>query len=153
MMKLFVICSLISFSAITLADNYCGVSRHSPTYGMDFNQVDELVWKSKPKASVECGIIENIIGMRTGHIREGHYKSVVLLVDQNDEKFIAFARSGDLTVYTFTSARREVFYTAVVGNYFEGSLLEAGALFVKEFREVTLRNGYSHRLFTLERVL
>lgn len=153
MMKLFVICFLILFSAITQADNYCGVSRHSPTYGMDFNQVDELVWKSKPKASVECGIIENIIGMRTGHILEGHYKNVVLLADQDDEKFLAFARSGDLTIYTFTSARREVFYTAVVGNYPEGSLLEAGALFVKEFREVTLPNGYSRRLFILERVL
>lgn len=121
MMKLCVVFFLILFSTITLADNYCGVSRHSPAYGMDFNQVDELVWKAKPKASVECGIIDNIIGMRTGHIGEGHYKNVVLLADQDDEKFIAFARSSDLTLFTFTSARREVFYVAVEGNYAEGS--------------------------------
>ncbi len=81
---------------------------------MDFSQVDELVWKLKPKASVECGIIDNIIGMRTGHIGEGHYKNVVLLADQDDKNFIAFARSNELTIFTFTSARREVFYVAVV---------------------------------------
>lgn len=113
MMKLCVIFFLILLSATTQADNYCGVSRHSPTYGMDFNQVDALVWKSKPKASVECGIIDNIISMRTGHIGEGHYKNVVLLADQDDEKFIAFARSGELTIFTFTSARRGAFYVAV----------------------------------------
>ncbi len=58
---------------------------------------------------MEC----DIIGMRTGHIGKGHYKQVVLLADQDDEKFIAFARSGELTIFTFTSARREVFYVAV----------------------------------------
>jgi len=153
MKKCFVAVFIILFSAFTSADNYCNVSRQSSTYRMDYTQASELVWKSKPKASVECGIIKNIIGMRAGHILEEHYKNVVLLADQDDEKFLAFARSGDLTIYTFTSARREVFYTAVVGNYPEGSLLEAGALFVKEFREVTLPNGYSRRLFILERVL
>lgn len=153
MMKLFLIYFFILFSAITQADNYCGVSRHSPTYGMDFNQVDALVWKLKPKASVECGIIDNIIGMRTGHIGEGHYKNVVLLADQDDEKFIAFARSNELTIFTFTSARREVFYVAVEGNYAEGSLLEGGAYFVKVLRDVQFPNGYSHRIFILENIL
>lgn len=86
MMKLCGLLFLASFSAITQADNYCDVSRHSPTYGMDFNQFDELIWNLKPKASVECGII----GMGTGHIGEGHYKNVMLLADQDDEKFIAW---------------------------------------------------------------
>lgn len=153
MMKLCVVFFLILFSAIAQADNYCGVSRHSPTYGMDFSQVDELVWKSKPKASVECGIIDNIIGMRTGHIGDGHYKNVVLLADQDDEKFIAFARFGELTIFTFTSARREVFYVAVEGNYAEGSLLEGGAYFVKGLRDVQFPNGYSRRIFILENIL
>lgn len=152
-MKLCVICFLGLFSAIAQADNYCGVSRHSPTHGMDFNQVDALVWKSKPKASVECGIIDNIIGMRTGHIGEGHYRNVVLLADQDDEKFIAFARSNELTIFTFTSARREVFYVSVEGNYAEGSLLEGGAYFVKGLRDVQFPNGYSHRIFILENIL
>lgn len=132
---------------------YCDVSRHSPTYEMDFNQASELVWKSKPNASVECGIIENIIAMRAGHVGEGHFKNVVLLADQDDEKFLAVAKSGELTVYSFTSARGEVFYAAVKGNYAQASLLSAGALAVNGFADVPLPNGFTAYMPILERVL
>nr|WP_324259028.1 hypothetical protein [Cellvibrio fontiphilus] len=141
------------FSVSARADNYCDVSRHSPTYGIDFNQVGELVWRSKPKVSVECGIIENIIAIRAGHVGEGHYKNVVLLVDQDDEKFLAVAKSGELTVYSFTSARGEVFYAAVKGNYAQASLLSAGALAVNGFADVPLPNGFTAYMPILERVL
>lgn len=102
---------------------------------------------------MECGIIENIISLRTGHAGEGHYKNVVLLADQDDEKFIAVAISENLTIFTYTSARREVFYAAVLGNYPEGHLLEAGAYSVGEFKDVTMPNGYKRRLFILEKIL
>lgn len=144
---------LLFVSSSVFANSYCEVSRHSPTYEMDFHQASKLVWESKPNASVECGIIENIIAMRAGHVGEGHYKNVVLLADQDDEKFLAVAKSGELTVYSFTSARGEVFYTAVKGNYAQAGLLQAGAVFVQGFADVPLPNGFTAYMPILERVL
>lgn len=153
MKKILTIILCFPFAAYAHYDSYCEVSSHSPTYGMDYNQASELVWKLKPKASVECGIIDNIIAVRTGHAGVGHYKNVVLLADQDDEKLIAVAKSGELTIYTYTSARGEVFYAAVKGNHAQASLLRAGALAVNGFADVPLPNGFTVYMPILERVL
>lgn len=55
MKKILALFLCFPFAAYAHYESYCDVSSHSPTYGMDYNQASELVWKSKPKASVDVG--------------------------------------------------------------------------------------------------
>lgn len=153
MKKILALILCFPFAAYAHYESYCDVSSHSPTYGMDYDQASDLVWKSKPKTSVECGIIDSIVSVRTGHAGVGHYKNVVLLVDQDDERFIAVAKSGELIIYTYTSARGEVFHAALKGNHVQASLLRAGAVAVNGFADVPLPNGFTVYMPILERVL
>lgn len=140
-------------SVFAMADNYCGVSHHSPTFEMGFEEVGQLVWKTKPSASVECGVLKNLYKLESGSTTEEHYKNVVLLIDQDDERFVAVGKSGEYSVFAYTNNKGDEYHVAVKGTASRLRPLTPGALAVVGFKDVTLPDGFNFYMPVLERVL
>lgn len=147
---LFLLCAC---SRIVIADSYCDVSSHSPTYGMGFEDVDRLVWKTRPKASVECGLLKNLYKLESGNTTEEHYKNVVLLLDGDDERFVAVSKVDGLSIFAYTSNMGNEYHFALKGGATRLRPLIAGALAVVEFKDVTLPDGFTLYMPIFERVL
>lgn len=142
---------VLSIQAV--ANNYCGVSSYAPTNGMAFDEVDQLVWSARPDASVECGILKNLYKLESGNTTEEHYKNVVLLIDQDDERFVAVGKSGEYSVFAYTNSKGDEYHVAVKGTALRLRPLTPGALAVMEFKDVTLPDGFTFYMPVLERVL
>lgn len=149
----YVIFLLIFSTSSAIADNYCDVSYSAPTFGMGFEQVDRLIWKAIPSASVECGVLKNLYKLESGNTIEEHYKNVVLLIDNDDERFIAVAKSNGLSIFAYTNNMGNEYHVAVKGEAARLRPLAPGALAVVEFKDVTLPDGFSLYMPVFERVL
>jgi hypothetical protein len=135
------------------ADNYCNVSHVSPTFNLGFEQVGELIWKNNPKANVECGVLKNLYKLEAGHTTEYHYKNVVLLVDQDDERFVAVAKTEKISVFAYANNLGNEYHIALKGEVARLRPLAPGALALMEFKNVTLPDGFSVYMPIFERVL
>lgn len=146
-------CFFLLIPALATAENYCGVSNLAPTHGMNVEKVEQLVWVRVPQASVECGVLKNLYKLETGNTIEEHYKNVVLLVDGDDERFVAVLKTGNLSVFAFTDNLGVEYHIAVKGEVARLRPLTPGALVVVEFKDVTLPDGFSLYMPVFERVL
>jgi hypothetical protein len=144
--------AIIMLPVYAMANSYCGVSKHSPTFEMNFAQIDQLIWKKKPKASVECGVLKNLYKLEDGHTTEEHYKNVVLLIDNDDERFVAVAKLEGLSVFAYMNSRGDEYHVAVKGDAVRLRPLAPGALAVINFQDVTLPDGFSIYMPVFERV-
>jgi hypothetical protein len=120
---------------------------------MNFEVVDQLVWTRVPHASVECGVLKNLYKLETGNTTEEHYKNVVLLVDVDDERFVAVSKTEKLSIFAYTNNIGNEYHIAVKGEVARLRPLAPGALAVVEFKEVTLPDGFSLYMPIFERVL
>lgn len=141
------------FAAAVQAENYCAVSHGSPTYDLNYDQVEQQILQIQPKAAVECGVLKSLYKLEDGHTTEGHYKDVVLLIDRDDERFVAVAKSKGLSIFAYTNNLGDEYHFALKGEVARLRPLAPGALAVVEFTDVILPDGFSLYMPVFERVL
>lgn len=147
--------AIVLFSPFAaMADNYCGVPRDFPTYGMAFGEVQGLAKTASPSAVWECGLLKNIYKLTDGHTTEQHFKNVVLLLDGDDYGFVSQGQVDGLTVYAKTDKYGVDHYVALDGLYPRMRLLtkEAIGVTVLTFSDVLLPNGDMARIPVLSRI-